>query len=65
MNFLLVMIGGAVGSAGRYAVGKADARYARPHYPGTLAVNLIGGPDALGCRHARRRRRGSEQVFSV
>jgi CrcB protein len=41
MNFLLIMIGGAVGSAGRYAVGKLTLG---PDYPwGTLAVNLIGG----------------------
>jgi len=44
MNFLLVMIGGAVGSAGRYAVGKATLGALGPNYPwGTLAVNLIGG----------------------
>ena len=44
MNFLLVMIGGAVGSAGRYAVGKATLGAFGPDYPwGTLAVNLIGG----------------------
>ncbi|WP_293987864.1 fluoride efflux transporter CrcB [Sphingomonas sp.] len=44
MNFLLVMIGGAVGSAGRYAVGKLALGALGPDYPwGTLAVNLIGG----------------------
>jgi CrcB protein len=44
MNFLLVMVGGAVGSAGRYAVGKATLGAFGPDYPwGTLAVNLIGG----------------------
>lgn len=44
MNFLLVMIGGAIGSAGRYAVGKATLGAFGPDYPwGTLAVNLIGG----------------------
>lgn len=44
MNFLLVMIGGAVGSAGRYAVGKLTLGSLGPNYPwGTLAVNLIGG----------------------
>ncbi|MDB5679371.1 fluoride efflux transporter CrcB [Sphingomonas bacterium] len=44
MNFLLVMIGGAVGSAGRYAVGKLTLDTLGPNYPwGTLAVNLIGG----------------------
>jgi CrcB protein len=44
MNFLLVMIGGAVGSAGRYTVGKLTLGTLGPDYPwGTLAVNLIGG----------------------
>jgi CrcB protein len=44
MNFLLVMIGGAIGSAGRYAVGKATLGTLGPNYPwGTLGVNLIGG----------------------
>ena len=38
------MIGGAVGSAGRYAVGKLTLGTLGPNYPwGTLAVNLIGG----------------------
>jgi CrcB protein len=45
MNFLLVMAGGAVGSAGRYLVGKLTLGWFGPNYPwvGTLAVNLIGG----------------------
>ena len=44
MNFLLVMIGGALGSAGRYGVGLLTGRWLGPGYPwGTLAVNLIGG----------------------
>ena len=44
MNFLLVMIGGALGSAGRYGVGTLTLRSLGPNYPwGTLAVNLIGG----------------------
>jgi fluoride exporter len=44
MNFLLVMIGGALGSAGRYGVGLLTGRALGPDYPwGTLAVNLIGG----------------------
>ena len=44
MNFLLVMAGGAIGSAGRYLVGTATLRAFGPNYPwGTLAVNLIGG----------------------
>ena len=44
MNFLLVMAGGAVGSVGRYGVGKLTLAWLGPDYPwGTLAVNLIGG----------------------
>lgn len=44
MNFLLVMVGGAVGSAARYGVGKLTLASLGPNYPwGTLAVNLIGG----------------------
>ncbi|WP_245657036.1 fluoride efflux transporter CrcB [Sphingomonas asaccharolytica] len=44
MNFLLVMAGGALGSAGRYLVGKLTLGWLGPNYPwGTLAVNLIGG----------------------
>ena len=44
MNFLLVMAGGAVGSAARYGVGKLTLAWLGPNYPwGTLAVNLIGG----------------------
>ena len=44
MNFLLVMAGGALGSAGRYLVGKLTLGWFGPDYPwGTLAVNLIGG----------------------
>lgn len=44
MNFLLVMAGGAVGSAARYGVGMLALRSLGPGYPwGTLAVNLIGG----------------------
>src|SRR5262245_1161472 len=44
MNFLLVMAGGALGSAGRYLVGKLTLGWLGPDYPwGTLAVNLIGG----------------------
>ena len=44
MNFLLVMAGGAVGSAARYLVGKLTLAWLGPNYPwGTLAVNLIGG----------------------
>ena len=44
MNFLFVMAGGALGSAGRYLVGKLTLGWLGPHYPwGTLAVNLLGG----------------------
>lgn len=44
MNFLLVMAGGAVGSAGRYLVGKLALGWLGPNYPwGTLAANLLGG----------------------
>ena len=44
MNFLLVMAGGAIGSAARYLVGKLTLGWFGPDYPwGTLAVNLIGG----------------------
>jgi CrcB protein len=41
---LLVMIGGAVGSALRYEVGRLSLRLLGATFPwGTLAVNLIGG----------------------
>jgi CrcB protein len=41
---LLVMIGGAAGSALRYEVGRLSLRLMGPAFPwGTLAVNLIGG----------------------
>ncbi|QDZ06641.1 fluoride efflux transporter CrcB [Sphingomonas panacisoli] len=44
MNYLLVLIGGAIGSVGRYATGVLAARLLGPTYPyGTLAVNLVGG----------------------
>ncbi|MES2097727.1 MAG: fluoride efflux transporter CrcB [Pseudomonadota bacterium] len=44
MNFLLVMAGGALGSAARYLVGRLALASLGPNYPwGTLAVNLIGG----------------------
>ena len=44
MNFVLVMLGGAIGSAARYGVGKLTLGWLGPHYPwGTLTVNLIGG----------------------
>jgi CrcB protein len=43
-NLLLVMAGGALGSAARYLVGRTTLAWYGPAYPwGTLAVNLIGG----------------------
>jgi len=63
MNFLLVMIGGAVGSAGRYAVGKAALGALGPDYPwGTLAVNLTGGLLMGLLAGALARAGGSEQT---
>lgn len=42
-NIILVMLGGAIGSGGRYAVGQLAARHF-PGFPwGTLIVNLAGG----------------------
>jgi fluoride exporter len=44
MNYLLVLIGGSIGSLGRYLVSKTSLAWYGPAYPwGTLAVNLIGG----------------------
>jgi CrcB protein len=43
-NLILVMLGGAVGSAARYLTGRLTLTWFGPGYPwGTLAVNLIGG----------------------
>jgi CrcB protein len=43
-QLLLVMAGGAVGSAARFLVGRAALGALGPNFPyGTLAVNLIGG----------------------
>ncbi|MBX9797016.1 fluoride efflux transporter CrcB [Sphingomonas sp.] len=43
-GFLLVMLGGAAGSAARYGLGRVIAAWAGTGFPwGTLAVNLIGG----------------------
>lgn len=43
-NLLLVMLGGAFGSAARYLTGRLTLAWFGPGYPwGTLAVNLIGG----------------------
>lgn len=44
MNYLLVMAGGAIGSAARYGVGRLATRWISPDYPwGTLTVNIVGG----------------------
>lgn len=43
-HILLVAIGGALGSVGRYLTGLATLRLFGPSYPwGTLTVNLVGG----------------------
>lgn len=43
-NLFLVMLGGAIGSAARYGVGRAGVALLGPVFPwGTLAVNIIGG----------------------
>jgi CrcB protein len=43
-NFLLVMLGGAIGAALRYEVGRTALRRLDPSFPwGTLIVNLAGG----------------------
>ena len=43
-SFLLVMIGGAVGSAFRYQLGRVALQQIGPGFPwGTLIVNLLGG----------------------
>ena len=43
-NLLLVMLGGAIGAALRYQVGRAALGLAGPGFPwGTLTVNLVGG----------------------
>lgn len=44
LNTLLVMIGGAIGAALRYQLGRASFHLMGPGYPwGTLAANVIGG----------------------
>jgi len=44
MNYLLVMLGGAIGSVARYGVGRLTLGWFGPYYPwGTLTVNLVGG----------------------
>jgi CrcB protein len=53
MNFLLVALGGAIGSAARYGVGYAAARWFGLAFPwGTLTVNIVGGL-AMGVLAAR------------
>ena len=43
-NFLLVMLGGAIGAGLRYEVGRAALHRLAPGFPwGTLIVNLAGG----------------------
>jgi CrcB protein len=43
-NFLLVMIGGAIGAALRYEAGRLSLRHLDPGFPwATLIVNLAGG----------------------
>ena len=43
-QFLLVMLGGALGSGARFGVGRLMLSQFGPGYPwGTLSVNLIGG----------------------
>ncbi len=44
MQFVLVMIGGALGAGARFMTGRATLALFGPHFPyGTLAVNLLGG----------------------
>lgn len=44
MAYLLVMLGGALGSAARYSVGRLTLGAFGPNWPwGTLAVNIAGG----------------------
>ena len=43
-HLILVMAGGALGSAARFLVGRATLARLGPDYPfGTLTVNLVGG----------------------
>ncbi|MCW2396369.1 MULTISPECIES: fluoride efflux transporter CrcB [unclassified Sphingobium] len=44
LNTVLVMIGGAIGAALRYQLGRASLGIMGPGYPwGTLAANVLGG----------------------
>lgn len=53
MNLLFVALGGALGSAARYGVGVATARWLSAGFPwGTLMVNTVGGL-AMGLLIAR------------
>ncbi|GAM99232.1 protein crcB homolog [alpha proteobacterium U9-1i] len=53
INLLLVALGGALGSAARYGVGLAAARWLGAGFPwGTLVVNIAGGL-AMGLLAAR------------
>lgn len=63
MNFLLVMAGGAIGSAARYGVGRLALGWLGPVYPwGTLAVNVVGGFVMGLLAGALARTGGGEQV---
>lgn len=63
MNFVLVMVGGATGSAARFLVGKLTLDWFGPNYPwGTLLVNLIGGFLMGGLAGLLARSGGSEQT---
>lgn len=43
-SFILVGLGGAIGAAGRYGLGRAVFRLTGPGFPwGTLAANVLGG----------------------
>jgi fluoride exporter len=60
--YLAVMIGGAVGAGGRYAVGTMLSARLGPAFPwGTLAVNLIGGL-AIGLLAGWLSRSGNDQL---
>lgn len=44
MDYFLVMLGGAAGSAARFTAGRSAIALLGPNWPwGTLAVNVIGG----------------------
>jgi CrcB protein len=43
MRFVLICLGGAVGTGARYLLGGAVARWAGPDFPyGTLLINVLG-----------------------